>query len=705
MGANHQKGADLMVLRAATHGFLLLFLLGWASSARAMDRSVEITLTDDLKPNPLVFRGKIEAPVRLRELRLPLNGNNEQCRGLAYAEVPSAPQVVLTLEKPKRVSIQALPDDWMNPAVYVVKEDRRWHYCVDSIRRPTDFNLAAGRWLVYFAPRAVSKKYGFKLGDETRIGAVSEAPAGTPTLTIESAFRPNPQVFRPELRTDGPAVRDAVYGVRCGDAVHVSEQPSFVLEVREDRREKPLAFQSSHDFVFFDRVTGRGKCVSGSGTTVPLSAGKHYAYVVTGRYRRRVNGGRGWLAVRDETRPLQLASPTREVPTTTLPARLEKPVVISGTSSSTRQEHPLVHGDCRSAGAEPDFFLQTSAPLEDARIQLLGATGTLRLVGPIGSDGTIQAPAPEASPPSERLVRMRALRGRRFASRRFASRARADDKSFHCFRSRGYGLTGPHEMALDGRYAVYVVGEPGNAALPYALRIFQPKTALEPMTRAVDPGADLSIEERALSLWYPDFAFEHRFNAERFERVHRLWMDLPKSLLVFLRTDHEKLKAGTPLLVQSSSGESIEGMTVTGSTHRLPFKQLDTRPPGPIVTPELDHFDLSESDLPQFLSPKASASFVAAQKKFRTCYDRVLDKLDPDGNAGRFAVVTYRGNRVLKVEGLAAKNRRIAGQRCKEKAYEKYVARVAKKESAAQARLQTARAEEVRLRLQALFQK
>lgn len=650
------------------------------SAAHAQDRSAEITLTDDLKPNPLAFRGQITAPVALKDAGVPLNRRNNNCRYLEYAKVPSAPQVVLTLDKPKRISMVALPEASMNPGAYIVKEDRSLHFCADRLGRGIDFNLAVGRWLVYFVPRSGSGKYAFKLGDETRPYSVADAPAGTPTLTVEAAFKPNPRVFRATLAAAGNVVSDGTFGLRCGDSVKVGEQPSLVLELKEDRSERPLHLFSSHDYVVFDKQAGKAYCVSGENGVLKLKAGTHNLYAIRGRYHG-ARGGKSddaWLAVRDPGRALQYVVAPQASNTTSLPAKLEKPVVIAGTSAGERVKHPMIRGRCNAVGQTPDFYVQTSGLLEDVQVDLLGTTDKVRLVGPIEADGTLKV----------------------------AANARAEEvrKRTRCLVSSGGRRHRAGQMTLDGLYAAYVIGE-GNAPVPYVARFYQRKTALDPVARVAEPRPDLSLEDRVVYRWYPDLKVDdYKFSPAWFEGIHRFWMDVPKTLLVFLNTDRDdlKLKAGTPLVLLEA-GQRPRAMAANGRRYTVKAKELALVPSGPMASPEPNTFNLSESDLKVFLSGDALEAFEKRQKKFNACYQKVLDKLDPDGTAGRYDIVTYRRGRIVKVEGMAAKNRRIAGKRCKEKAYDKYVKGVTTKAGAAADEREAERAQAVKARLEGLF--
>src|SRR5262245_14948948 len=129
-----------MLVRIGALACTLAISLALPAAASSRDHSAEVRLTDDLKPNPLVFRGRITAPVYLRALGHPINVMNKECLGLGHAKVPAAPQVVLTLDKAKRISITGLPEMMMNPGAYVVREDRQHHFCATSVGQGTLFD-------------------------------------------------------------------------------------------------------------------------------------------------------------------------------------------------------------------------------------------------------------------------------------------------------------------------------------------------------------------------------------------------------------------------------------------------------------------------------------------------------------------------------------------------------------------------------------
>jgi hypothetical protein len=185
-----------------------------------------------------------------------------------------------------------------------------------------------------------------------------------------------------------------------------------------------------------------------------------------------------------------------------------------------------------------------------------------------------------------------------------------------------------------------------------------------------------------------------------------MWMDLPKALIVFLKEarDGQGAKVGTPLaVVGASHNGELEVMAPNGSKYRVREKQLSTTPLTPIASAEPHNLAMSESDLPRFLSDTAREAFLERQKKFNACYDKALRKLDPDGVAGRFDIVTYRAGKVVKIEGMAAKHRRIADKRCKAKAYDRYVKKVAKKTRDALAAEHEKWSNEIRARIASLF--
>jgi hypothetical protein len=331
-------------------------------------------------------------------------------------------------------------------------------------------------------------------------------------------------------------------------------------------------------------------------------------------------------------------------------------------------------------GAAPDFYVQTSTPIEEARLKLVGTSARVRWVGPLEADGTLKVSA--SANRDEVRKRTRCLEAPR---------------GHNVYESRA---------PLDGLYAGYVVGDEGASVQSYALWIAGRKTPVDPGVRALEPRGELTFAERNLRRWYPEVAVEYQFQPAWFERIHRMWMDLPKALIVFLKEarDGQGAKVGTPLaVVGASHNGELEVMAPNGSKYRVREKQLSTTPLTPIASAEPHNLAMSESDLPRFLSDTAREAFLERQKKFNACYDKALRKLDPDGVAGRFDIVTYRAGKVVKIEGMAAKHRRIADKRCKAKAYDRYVKKVAKKTRDALAAEHEKWSNEIRARIASLF--
>ena len=642
-----------------------LFLAIYGGAAFAQDRSIAVTLGENLGPNPLEFRGTIAARVNVKDLGLPLSQANEECRTIALLGVPRVAQVSLTIPKAKRITIVAVDENGQFDAgIYVVREDRSAHFCADSVHRPVTMNLSAGRWLVFYGPRSQTGAYSFRLRDEGRGIVRPDPPLGTPTFALQPSLIPNPLVLRLALTRPASLRPESAFDNSCTRFAQLDDTPSFVLEVTGTPRTAPFHLHASFSFAIFDPTTGRWQCIRSDGD-VTLKPGRHAVHVVWAAGADRFNHPDAWIAISDTGKPARLLVDVTAANVRELPARLDKPVVLRGSTAGPREKPLIARADCGLRPARPDFYLRT--PVQDAIVQLFGGAHEIELIGPIDDDGTFQTTA-----------------------------------GTHCLRNGG-----PKPLHLEGLYAAYVAGPAGRETVDYALRIRTEHSAAEPVARVAEPPGDLALDDRNLARWYPDFPRDWRTTADWYGLVHRLWMDVPKNLIVFPRAGVRNAPPpGTPMLVleRTFDATNVSALLPDGTLWSTFTGELELVPKAAVHLPHATkETALEKAHFAGFLDAKDKAAFDRRVREFDDCVDKVLAQLDPDGKAGRYDVVTYHGGKVSRVEALADRNFRTAHQRCNGAATDRFVQSIVDKAISAHLRFVTSNLKQLEPRIRALF--
>ena len=643
-------------------------------------------------PNPVRVTGA--APTELvdtKDLGIPLDRSHAPCRRMEYIRAARAPLAVLRLAKDTSVGFQRVPvSGYGGPLRLVIAADDGRHLCLEDIDSMKSATLDAGTWRVFGVQ--VDQGYALAIHDLSRPQVV-DTPRGTPVLVLGREFSPNPLVLEAVL---GPA--DALVGentvapgLRClprSSPVGIRAEPSFVLDVREDHTRHPLSLSSNFGFVVFDATKAEWSCVlsdAQGGAALPLPVGKHLFFAIRaypdGAGFDAATGNDAWLLVRDSSRRNKYLISPNQKNTTTVPSRLSGPLLVQGETDAPQSWRPgFAEEACRVRPETPTFYLRTQAPIEQAVLTVVGTSGALRVLGPLDEDGQLKVPA---SAPSATL--------------------RAAQLCLPAATER----TAPVPRRLDGLYAVYVAGAQDSAQTRFYLQISEQTTVIEPLARAADPPSSLATRERSLQLWYPLISqalpsYPNRDSAY-YDRVHQLWMDLPLGLISFAARDlRNGVKAGTPLALLQAGPDAL-ALTPNGDQVTLSALSDLVARPAQLAMPAPITFDLADDELPRFLDDKPAQELAQRREQLNQCMDKVLAELDPDGQAGAYDLVTYRGGRVVRVEGLADRNQRAAAKRCNEAAYLKYLDAIANKTNAAQTQKSQTRTAAVRKRIEGLL--
>lgn len=199
------------------------------------------------------------------------------------------------------------------------------------------------------------------------------------------------------------------------------------------------------------------------------------------------------------------------------------------------------------------------------------------------------------------------------------------------------------------------------------------------------PGPAASVSARVLD----EYTFLPSFNGGRFHPdggletrafVAELFQKLDESFFVYATKDLDCApKAGEPLLLEESNARTrrFKLRAANGDRHECfgPIAELlSTTRPSRVVMPEPAPYRVHEtSNLWQdeeFFSladrnPRI-AQYIGKKKAASQCFDETWNKLDPDGTANRYDLVSFDGSgNVKKVEGYADKLQRKVDSKCK----------------------------------------
>ncbi len=255
-----------------------------------------------------------------------------------------------------------------------------------------------------------------------------------------------------------------------------------------------------------------------------------------------------------------------------------------------------------------------------------------------------------------------------------------------------YTIFGAKTEHTNHRSFEYAVASSTNDSYIDVKAMFQtPRVAVytaRPTTPVVvtTPPADAPIEVRALEAHVlaeggplPGTEMEKR-------RLALKWFStLPASFFVYAARDSEcvdradskskiTIAAGEPLLVQAIEyGAVVVRATGQQCTLAIDEDRIALARPARVVLPEpSEHPGFSDYDYwkkKRFLPIEDDDPRVVAMHahvdQVRACTDKQWDKLDPDKTANRLDVVTYRGNRVQKVENLGSRLWRKIKKRCR----------------------------------------
>lgn len=502
----------------------------------------------------------------------------------------------------------------------------------------------------------------------------SPAGAGPKVVKLSSEMRPNPLIME-SVAFEMPTTVLSKTGFDCHDFEAVMPpQPALTLEVSGAPTQYHVKW-SGH----FLLKAGKSYWCGNKDFRFEPAPGNYEFYPVVYSYEAKKGNRTGTLIIRDTKRPLVFVDGIR---VEKLPATLEKPVVITGLVSSALSSHMP---DRRSGmwAAQPDFLVETSAPLTKVTVEIVSGSDQLRL----SSFGPLDEMGPQNIP---------------WGDKRMIS----------------------HDL-FTGRTAFWVGAEQKlTGAQTYHVAIYSNKTALDPMTRFTETNSNQSVQARVLARHLP-FRPSYLSLTKTDDMIHRrLFMEAQADLFVFALVDVDPdmmtlkeprevtpPRAGEALLVeQVGVGQFGDGVTVSTADNvsfTVPAKLLTIKPPASIVVPKEPRVSAISYEQLVELSIESERPLVAAQEKLEdaayTCAREVWKKEDTTGHASQYDIVTYRNGNVVSVENMGERINKLVRKKCPIERAEKGHAALVKKLAAGRMNRRLAELAAIKERLDTLF--
>jgi hypothetical protein len=245
--------------------------------------------------------------------------------------------------------------------------------------------------------------------------------------------------------------------------------------------------------------------------------------------------------------------------------------------------------------------------------------------------------------------------------------------------------------------AVWLVpaGQPAPAMLEGVVRISAPRSRSgDPYEPVRAPQADRPLLAREVARYYPQVN-----SGLKGIDAHELWMRVAPQLIVATRTDVAGLKPGTPALIvyvhraddddgferPARGGELVPRkkgrarkvviLAPGGATAEVSEDDLTTTWPATWVAPPPEvasEFDLSVKEAQRLLPPADAKALTSKTDAYEGCIQRVWDKLDPDGTAGRYDLATWKGGKLQRIESLSGHIQKKAEAQCGGNAYYRF---------------------------------
>jgi hypothetical protein len=599
-----------------------------------------------LEPNFLVLGGTASRLVLPKALKLPLpvsdlcgpNIDNERFSAEPIAEVVvdhAGPVVIANVEP------------MGDPLVYFVRQGKPRVACVTRFPKlQHEVNLEPGTWTVWIAPRASGGQWRLSLFDGGRPQTVA-ASATAQTIRLGANFVPNPLRVAVQVPTVSASVTmfDLFPSPQAKDCGQLSATPLAIAEVETEVSMDPSVP------VAWSNGRGAWQCSRGQ-EAITLAPGRSLIHALA-----TVAPSPATLTFRDATRAqsidlgtarvIELPEPLTEV--------LSVPLRVTSPASSPSRCEPT---------RPPDLVLAFKAPLADVSISLVSDDDvSLSELSPVTGDG-------------------RRMKGARWAC--------------------DHGGTGERSEHV----ALWLVprGRTTPAVLEGVVRISTPRSrAGNPYQAVRAPQPDRPLRAREVPRYYPQVT-----SGLKGIDAHELWMQVSPHLVVALHSDVGALKAGTPALIlyvhpvdEDAEGRPARGdelvarkkgparklviLVPGGATAEVSEDDLTTTWPDAWVAPPPEvtsAYELSVKEAQTHLAPADARALASKTATYEGCVQRVWDKLDPDGTAGRYDLATWRGGKLERVERLSGHIQKKAEAQCKGDAYYRFADGLVRKAAA-----------------------
>lgn len=607
-----------------------LLLIALAANPIALQR---------MDPNFVVLGGTASRLVLPKTLKLPLPVSDLCGPNIDAEQFNAEPIAEVVVDRPGQVVVSNV-EPMGDPLVYFVRQGKPRVACVK--RFPSlqhEVKLDTGTWTVWVAPRATGGQWRLSFFDGERLQSV-HASAAAQVTRLGRDFSPNPLRVGVQVPTVSASVKvfDLFPSPAARDCGQLSTTPIAVADV-----ETEVSMAASVPVAWSD---GRGSwtCSLGKeGAVAPtLKPGRYVIHALA-----TVAPGAATLTFKDakRTESIDLGS-ARVVEVEQLTEVLSVPVRVTSVSPSSSRCEPT---------RPPDVVLAFKEPLADVSITLVSDDDVaLSELSPVTRDGA-------------------RMKGAQWRCGPGAARERSEHVALWLVPT---GHTTP--AVLEGVVRISTPrSRPGN---PYApVRVPQP---------------DRPLRAREVARYYPQVS-----SGLKGIDAHELWMQVAPQLIVALGNDVAAMKAATPALilyVHPADGEDEDArparggelvarkkarprkviiLVPGGATAEVSEDDLTTTWPAAWVAPPPDvesELELSVKEAQRLLAPADAKALTSKTDVYEGCIQRVWDKLDPNGAAGRYDLATWKGGKLQRIESLSGHIQKKAEAQCGGEAYYRF---------------------------------
>lgn len=593
-----------------------------------------------MDPNFVVLGGTASRRVLPKALKLPLPVSDLCGPNIDGEQFSAEPIAEVVVDRPGQVVV-ANVEPMGDPLVYFVRQGKPRVACVTRFSSlQHEVKLDTGTWTVWVAPRAIGGEWRLSFFDGERPQSVG-ASAAAQVIRLARDFSPNPQRVGVQVPTVTASVKvfDLFPSPGAKDCGQLSATPIAVADV-----ETEVSMAASVPVAWGD---GRGSwtCSLGKeGAVAPtLKPGRYLIHALA-----TVAPGAATLTFRDakRTESIDLGSARIiEVPEQ-LTEVISVPLRVNSVSPSSSRCEPT---------RPPDVVLAFKEPLADVSITLVSDDDvTLSELAPVTRDG-------------------RRMKGSRWV----CGAGSAAERSEHV--------------------ALWLVpaGQTAPAVLEGVVRISTPRSRSgNPYEPVRAPQADRPLRAREVARYYPQVS-----SGLKGIDAHELWMQVAPQLVVATRNDVAALKAGTPALIlyvhpapdEDDVGRPARGdelvprkkararkviiLAPGGATAEVSEDDLTTTWPATWVAPPPEvasEFELSVKEAQRLLAPADARALTSKTDAYEACIQRVWDKLDPNGTAGRYDLATWKGGKLQRIESLSGHIQNKAEAQCGGDAYYRF---------------------------------